>query len=140
MVHQWDTRNIGQGERDNPIPPINNILAAHAFDEAARRELIARDLAIRGVVGHPPGAHLPMVYTFPTDTDTLQVQDLKPVEDINMLLEKYTRDVALLLGIPPHFVVSHTNLSSSHAASSQVKLLSLTHDLLFRFLQRGHLS
>lgn len=42
------------------------------------------------------------------------------MEDIGFLLEKYSRDVAFLLGIPPNFVVSRTSLTSSNAAAIQV--------------------
>lgn len=36
-----------------------------------------------------------------------------------MLLEKYSRDVAFVLGIPPNYVVSKSNMSSSTSSSQQ---------------------
>lgn len=57
-----------------------------------------------------------MVYTLPKHSELVQPIDLKPVEDIGMLLEKYSRDIAFVLGIPPNFVVSKSSMSSSSSS------------------------
>jgi hypothetical protein len=123
-------RGVGQGGDALPgnqqqAPMVNNMFVRNfSRDTVAQEDAMARHNFIRERVTRPaPGPHTPMVYTLPVMTESLNVQELHPVEDCNMLLEKYTRDVALLLGIPPHFVVSHTNLTSSHAANSQIENL-----------------
>lgn len=63
--------------------------------------------------------HDPVVYTLPKHSELEPQVDLKPVEDINLLLEKYSRDVAFILGIPPSFVVSKATLTSSNSSALQ---------------------
>lgn len=78
----------------------------------------SRDSLIRRQVvqGRP---HDPVVYTLPKHSEVVQTVELKPVEDIGLLMEKYSRDVAFVLGIPPNFVVSKSSLSSSSSSSQQ---------------------
>ena len=42
-------------------------------------------------------------------------------QDIGLLMEKYSRDVAFVLGIPPNYVVSKSSLSSSSSSSQQAE-------------------
>jgi len=46
---------------------------------------------------------------------------LKWMQDIGAMLEKYSRDVAMILGIPPGFVVSKSTLSTSTSTSQQAE-------------------
>lgn len=53
----------------------------------------------------------------PSDMFAITPPPLNTTQDIGMLLEKYSRDVAFTLGIPPSFVVSKSTMSASSAAS-----------------------
>lgn len=104
----------GRQDRDITVASIAHRDMEH---EAAMRESSIKDMLRTQTT-----CHNPLLYSLPNNTQSLVVQDLKPVEDVAFLLEKYTRDVALVMGIPPHFVVSKTNLQTSTASSSQVHL------------------
>lgn len=101
-----------------PRPDGNPLLTL--FDMHGESEVFNRDHIIRRQVmqGKP---HDPVVYTLPKHSELEQQVDLKPVEDMGFLLEKYSRDVAFLLGIPPNFVVSKTSLTSSNSAAIQAE-------------------
>lgn len=119
-VPDWKGFNYGAGEQDLrcPRPDGNPLLTL--FDMHGESEVFNRDHIIRRQVmqGKP---HDPVVYTLPKHSELEQQVDLKPVEDMGFLLEKYSRDVAFLLGIPPNFVVSKTSLTSSNSAAIQAE-------------------
>lgn len=88
------------------------------FDSNGESEVRGRDsLVKRNVMQGKP--HDPIVYTLPKHSEVVQAVDLKPVEDISMLLEKYSRDVAFMLGIPPNYVVSRSTMSTSSSSDHQ---------------------
>lgn len=113
----------GPSEIDPCCPRADGNSLLSLFDTNGESEVAGRDQLIRRQVmqGKP---HDPVVYTLPKYSELESQVDLKPVEDIGFLLEKYSRDVAFLLGIPPNFVVSKTSLTSSNAAAIQVFSIS----------------
>jgi hypothetical protein len=112
--------HFGAHEQDLRCPRADGNPLLTLFDMHGETEVTNRDHIIRRQVmqGKP---HDPVVYTLPKHSELEQQVELKPVEDVGFLLEKYSRDVAFLLGIPPNFVVSRTSLTSSNAAAIQAE-------------------
>ncbi len=119
-IPEWKGFNYGSGEHDLQCPRADGNPLMMLFDTNGESEVATRDHLIRRQVmqGKP---HDPVVYTLPKHSELEAQVDLKPVEDIGFLLEKFSRDVAFLLGIPPNFVVSRTSLTSSNAAAIQAE-------------------
>lgn len=119
-VPQFVGFNYGSGEQDLVCPRADGNPLMTLFDMNGENEVKHRDILIkRQVTQNRP--HDPVVYTLPKHSELEQQVDLKPVEDLGFLLEKFSRDVAFLLGIPPNFVVSRTSLTSSNAAAIQAE-------------------
>lgn len=89
-IPEWKGFNFGHQDRDpRTLAPECNPLAM-LFDTAGENEVTNRDAIIkRQVIQMRP--HDPVVYTLPKHTDVVQAADLKPVEDLPFLLEKYSR-------------------------------------------------
>lgn len=119
-IPEWKGFNYGAGEQDLVCPRADGNPLLTLFDTHGESEVTSRDQIIRRQVmqGKP---HDPVVYTLPKHSELEAQVDLKPVEDVGFLLEKYSRDVAFLLGIPPNFVVSKTSLTSSNSAAIQAE-------------------
>jgi hypothetical protein len=119
-VPTWKGFNYGVHDAEVTCPRADGNPLLALFDAHGETEVVNRDYIIRKQVvqGKP---HDPIVYTLPKHSELEPQVDLKPVEDINFLLEKYSRDVSFILGIPPNFVVSKTSLSSSNSSAIQTE-------------------
>lgn len=106
------------GDRDSMIPRPDGNPLLMLFDTSGQSEVADRDSIIRRQVqqGSP---HDPIVYTLPKHSEIQAPVELKPSEDIPFLLEKYSREVAMVMGIPPHYVVSKSNMSHSTSSAAQ---------------------
>ena len=122
----WRGFNVGASDLNAAVPPADGNAMSMMFDSNGEGEMRGRDNMVRRNVlqGRP---HDPVVYTMPMHAEVAQHIELKPVEDVGLLMEKYSRDVAFVLGIPPGYVVSKSNTtSSSEAAQSMMNTGTLS--------------
>jgi hypothetical protein len=60
----------------------------------------ARDNIMENIVDAKPTDHTPLIYSLPQNTKTETVQSLNPIQDIDLLNLRLSKNIASILGIP----------------------------------------
>lgn len=76
-----------------------------------------------------PSNHVPSLYNLPVHHRIEQLSALSPCEDVNLLLEKFRRDVASLLGIPFDLAYGH-NTGQQTAGSTEIHSRTFSNTVL----------
>jgi hypothetical protein len=89
-IPEWKGFNYGPQDRDPRFLTAECNPLSLLFDTNGQSEVTTRDAIISRQVSQMR-PHDPVVYTLPKHTEVVQAADLKPVEDLPFLLEKYSR-------------------------------------------------
>lgn len=98
------TKQAAQGATQEPTATMfeagRQVGAMYSYEDC-KIQLFTRDADIQEQFTSKESLHVPYVYTLPLNVSTEQAPVLRPCEDVQMLWDKFSRDVAMCFSLPP---------------------------------------